>query len=60
MSIVNPPDFRILIEDLHAAEFWLLEWNDRYQATNDEAFKEQADEMRRYIYTHFTEWGDRY
>ena len=42
-------DFNIGIEDRHAAEFWLQEWWDRFHATNDSAFKEQAEAMGEFI-----------
>lgn len=50
---MNLPDFRIPIEDQHAAEWWWQEWEDRYRATNDEAFKEQAEAMEQFIVMHF-------
>ena len=47
------PDFKLPIEDEHAANFWLDEWDDRFRQTSDHAFKEMADEMRKYIARHF-------
>ncbi len=47
------PDFRIPIDDKHAAEFWRQEWWDRYHQTHDLAFREAAEAMGRYMDTHF-------
>ena len=47
------PDFKLPIEDRWAAEFWLDEWWERFNQTRDHAFKESADEMRRYIERNF-------
>ena len=46
---VNQDSFVIQIEDRHAAEFWLQEWEDRYTQTKDGAFREQAELMRGWI-----------
>jgi hypothetical protein len=43
------PDFKIPIEDRHAAEFWWDEWATRFRETEDHAFKEQAVAMSHYI-----------
>lgn len=47
------PDFKLPIEDAHAAEFWWDEFVTRYQQTHDEAFKEAAERMSRYIDRNF-------
>lgn len=52
------PDFKIPIEDRHAADFWLDEWDSRFRETNDHAFRETADAMRGYIDQHFDDAGD--
>ncbi len=55
------PDFKLPIEDLNNANFWLEEWWNRYEATSDDGFKESAQAMERYIELHFPEeedgWG---
>jgi hypothetical protein len=47
------PDFKLPIDDRWSAEFWLDEWIERFEASGDHAFKEQADAMRKYIDRHF-------
>jgi hypothetical protein len=47
------PDFKLPIDDLNAAEFWLFEWRHRFTQTQDVAFQESADEMKKYIADNF-------
>ena len=51
------PDFRIPIDDRHAADFWFTEWVARFSQTKDHAFKEAYEEMQRYIDEHFDDEG---
>lgn len=52
------PDFKLPVDDKNAAEFWLDEWDRRFRETKDYAFKESADEMRKYISDHFPDEED--
>lgn len=58
MTSFKLPDFKIPIEDRSAAEFWVNEWDWRFTATNDQAFREQALAMRRYIDLNFEDDDD--
>ncbi len=51
-------NFVLDIPDRHAAEFWLEEWQYRYQQTRDGAFKDSADEMELYINRRWPELGE--
>ena len=52
------PAFTIPIADRWEAEFWFDEWTERFAATGDYAFKEQADAMHRYIDRYFDDTDD--
>lgn len=53
-----PPDFKLPIEDRHAAEWWLDEWWSAYRTSKDEAFRDAARAMQRYIDINFDDVGD--
>lgn len=52
------PDLKLPIEDENAAEFWLEEFRNRYNATSDAAFRESAGIVQEYIDLHFPDEDD--